>query len=317
MKSIKFSRFKKKSLILLQKLIDPDLLAKKIKNRKLSQALQTINLTKGIKEEGKLGKNTKNLFPMIMLMSDNILLGNTKKEGLKIWDLTTGKCIKKLQEPLLYVDQLLKINENIFVSTSYQGLSINIWDLRTGNCLKTLEGHRFKISSKLLKLNEFQIVSGSCDRTMKIWDLRTGNCIKTLVGYSDYVSFILKMKEKKIISGHDRGSIKIWNITAGNCIRTLREHYSITYGISNLLKINENKIVSCEHNELIIWDLLTGKPIKNHDYWGARYRILLKINKNKFVSNFKNFIKIWDSETGICINKLQAHREGRVYGVCV
>ena len=140
---------------------------------------------------------------------------------------------------------------------------------------------------------------------MKIWDLRTGNCIKTLVGYSDYVSFILKMKENKIISGHDEG-IKIWDITSGNCIRTL-ESQRHAFFISNLLKINENKIVSCEHNELIIWDLLTGKPIKNHDYWGARYRILLKINKNKFVSNFKNFIKIWDSETGICINKLLAH----------
>ena len=139
MEAIRFKRFMKKSLILLHKVIDDEALLKNIKNKKILQTLQTINLNHGIVEEQTINEYIDLVISLVKINNNKIATGSMRKY-IQIWDLKTGDCLNTLNGHSNSVEFVLKINENKIGSSSKDN-SIKIWDVITGKCLKTLEGH--------------------------------------------------------------------------------------------------------------------------------------------------------------------------------
>jgi WD40 repeat protein len=66
----------------------------------------------------------------------------SSSENVKIWDVSTGECLRTLQGHTKRVRSIkISSNHKILVSGSFDE-TIKIWDFNTGECLKTLRSER-------------------------------------------------------------------------------------------------------------------------------------------------------------------------------
>jgi hypothetical protein len=138
---------------------------------------------------------------------------------LKVWDLSTGACLKTLPggtSPLAVTPDGTKL-----VSGSLDD-TLKVWDLGTGGCLHTRTGHTDLIWAVALTPDGTKAVSASADATLMVWDLTTGARLHTLTSHTEEALAVAVTPDgTKIVSGSSDRTIKIWDLTTGACLKTL------------------------------------------------------------------------------------------------
>jgi len=224
---------------------------------------------------------------MSLKFHENILLSASRDRTVKMWDVTTGRCVSTFSEHNASVWCLDWDGGSLAVSGSEDTL-VKIWDLRTGNCIHSFNGHAKGIGS--ISFNEFYIASGSRDKTIMVWDHKMQSCVHTLKGHTNSVR-CLKFDDKRVVSGSWDNTIKIWDIQSGDCIRTLQGHNDRVL----TLQFDDDKIVSGGFDQTIkVWNLHTGDCM--HTLQGHNYPLAhVQFDESKIRSGSRDLtIKIWD-----------------------
>jgi len=60
-------------------------------------------------------------------------------DGIQIWNLNNGECLRTLNENTGQVYLLKKLTRNSIIICQESDDSVKIWDTDTGNCLKVLQ----------------------------------------------------------------------------------------------------------------------------------------------------------------------------------
>ena len=106
--------------------------------RKIYKKIQIDDLVNELSEFDQSVEFTKDV------MFDKDYLTNIKASSndmkIKIWNSTTGDCLRTLSGHTTFVTCLVKINESTIASGSSDE-TIKIWNSTTGNCVRTLSGH--------------------------------------------------------------------------------------------------------------------------------------------------------------------------------
>lgn len=108
-------------------------------------------------------------------INENIIISGSIDKTIRIWDINTGNCIKKLVGHTATINSVV-VKNNLIISGS-DDTTIRIWDINSGECIKTLEGHGGRVW--LIYVIDNLIFSTSWDK-LRIWDLSTGICLKKL-----------------------------------------------------------------------------------------------------------------------------------------
>ncbi|CAK9786055.1 unnamed protein product [Cutaneotrichosporon oleaginosum] len=95
---------------------------------------------------------------------------------VKIWDLTSGDCLRTLTGHTSLVG-LLGLSPNRIVSAAADA-SLRVWDANSYELKHTLSSHAAAITC--FQHDETKVVSGS-DGTLKLWDIKTGRFICDLI----------------------------------------------------------------------------------------------------------------------------------------
>ena len=169
----------------------------------------------------------------------NKLLCGTSDNVINLWDLNSlnNKCVHSYIGHTLWINCLVKINNNYFASAS-NDTKIKIWDYYNRKCIKTLDGHIDCILSLILLQNNY-LCSGSADLTIRIWDWENNNCISVLKGHEKWVKCILELNNGIIVSGSDDKTIKLWKDY--NLFKTIEEHSN---SVRTFCQINDNYFAS-------------------------------------------------------------------------
>ncbi|PSB47423.1 hypothetical protein C7B80_09550 [Cyanosarcina cf. burmensis CCALA 770] len=121
---------------------------------------------------------------------EGILASGSKDKTVRLWDVSTGQCLKILEGHTGWVTS---------VACSAQAPAANSRD-----------------SPNLL-------ASGSTDATVKLWNVSTGECVKTFQGHTHWIRSVAFCPQGKILaSSSEDETVKLWDISTGECIRTLR-----------------------------------------------------------------------------------------------
>ena len=80
------------------------------------------------------------MFISLAVLEAGILASGSGDTSIKIWNTTSGTCIKTLTGHSSYVYSLAVLEEGILASGSWDN-SIKIWNTTSGTCIKTLTGH--------------------------------------------------------------------------------------------------------------------------------------------------------------------------------
>ena len=232
-------------------------------------------------------------------------LCRAKSNTIKIIDLLTKQCIKKLVGHSDIVKCVYSLDENRLVSGSIDK-TIKLWDMKKGVCLKTLTGHQNPVKFLVRVGNSnTQIASGSLGE-IKIWDLNKGICIKTIKTTSYVMNCLIYLSDQKLASVSSENLLRVWDIVRGTCLREIE--CSVVYC---LLLLKNGHLASGSYDKKIyIWDFNNGQCIKTLVGHHARINYLQQGECGQLIScSDDHSIKIWDLERGECIKTLTGHFE--------
>ncbi|KAM3431341.1 hypothetical protein MY4824_007193 [Beauveria thailandica] len=177
--------------------------------------------------------------------SGNMLVSASGDKTLKIWDTTTGYCVKTLSGHADWVrDVCPSLDGNYLISTSADHMG-RLWDLTLPNpeTKATLVGHEhvvqccafappsayqhlasiagLKKPPPLSSPAEF-VATGSRDKTIRLWDSR-GTCLKVLIGHDNWINaLVFHPSGKYLLSAADDKSIRCWDLAQeAKCVKTL------------------------------------------------------------------------------------------------
>lgn len=178
-------------------------------------------------------------------MSGNLLVSASRDKTLKIWDVTTGYCVKTLQGHVDWVRDVAPSIDGRFLFSAGNDQVPRLWDVSSGEAKSTFLGHEHVVEcvsiapaatyphlAALAGLKkpppasssaEF-VATGSRDKTIRLWDSR-GTLIKTLIGHDNWVrAIIFHPGGKYLLSVSDDKTLRCWDLTQEcKCVRTISD----------------------------------------------------------------------------------------------
>ncbi|XP_013777805.2 F-box/WD repeat-containing protein 7-like [Limulus polyphemus] len=243
-------------------------------------------------------------------MSGNIIISGSTDRTLKVWNADTGTCTHTLYGHTSTV-RCMHLHQNKVVSGS-RDATLRVWDIDSGECLHVLVGHCAAV--RCVQYNGKLVVSGAYDYLVKVWNPEREECLHTLQGHSNRV-YSLQFDGLHVVSGSLDTHIRVWDVETGACKHLLKGHQSLTSG----MELRNNILVSGNADSTVkVWDIITGKCL--HTLAGDNKHqsavTCLQFN-SKFVitSSDDGTVKLWDLKTGDFIRNLVSLDSGGSGGV--
>ncbi|KAG4414249.1 protein with putative role during mitosis [Cadophora malorum] len=179
--------------------------------------------------------------------SGNLLVSASRDKSLRIWDVTTGYCVKTLQGHTGWVRAVCPTLDGRFLISTGDDMTARLWDISAPNSehKQTMVGHEhyneccalappmsYQYLAPLAGLKKYPpasstaefMATGSRDKTIKVWDAR-GTCLLTLVGHDNWVRALLfHPGGKYLLSVSDDKTLRCWDLSqAGKCVKVLSD----------------------------------------------------------------------------------------------
>jgi WD40 repeat protein len=263
----------------------------------------------------------KNVRPSIDYSNHLISCSFDTSMELKIWNLSTGQCIRtfKRKEKVVCCTTLSSSN---LLASGY-GKTIKIWNLDDGNTLLKLD-NKSNVYCLILLLNG-RLASGALDNNIRVWELEEENggidnkadcCIDTLTGHTKYVISMENLQNGDLLSSSFDMTLKIWELNSGICLNTIELLPEMEW-VRCLKSLNNNsKLIACGHNDRIIsisiWNIDSNQCIRllqghQDSVWD------LKMSKmgHLISCSLDSTIKIWNinSNSNECLKTLTDHSD--------
>ncbi|KAF2460477.1 platelet-activating factor acetylhydrolase IB alpha subunit [Lineolata rhizophorae] len=177
--------------------------------------------------------------------SGNLLVSASRDKTLRVWDVTTGYCVKTIRGHADWVRDVAPSIDGRWLVSAGNDQTARLWDAASGEAKTAFVGHEHHVEcvaiappasySHLAGLAGLKkappagssaefIATGSRDKTIKVWDGR-GTLIKTLVGHDNWVrGLVFHPGGKYLLSCSDDKTIRCWDLAQeGKCVKTLED----------------------------------------------------------------------------------------------
>lgn len=180
--------------------------------------------------------------------SGNLLVSASRDKTLKIWDVSTGYCVKTFRNHVEWVRDVSPSFDGRWLLSVGDDRIARISDASSGEMKATFLGHEHVIEccafacaaayphlASLAGLKKpppasssgEYLATGSRDKTIKIWDSR-GTLIKTLHGHDNWIrALVWHPGGKYLLSASDDKTIRCWDLTQEcKCVKTIDEAHN-------------------------------------------------------------------------------------------
>jgi platelet-activating factor acetylhydrolase IB subunit alpha len=177
--------------------------------------------------------------------SGNLLVSASRDKSLRIWDVSTGYCVKTIRGHADWVRDVAPSFDGRWLLSAGGDQTARLWDAGSGEPKATLVGHEHTIECcvfappasyghlatlaglkkpPLASSSAEFVATGSRDKTVRLWDAR-GTLIKTLVGHDNWVrGLVFHPGGKYLLSASDDYTIRCWDLSQeGKLVRTLSD----------------------------------------------------------------------------------------------
>lgn len=104
----------------------------------------------------------------LALSSDNTFLMSTSHNAVKIWNPSTGSCLRTIDSGYGLCSLIVANSKYALVGT--KNGKLEIIDIGSGTCIEGVEAHGGSISSITAIPNENAFITGSADHDVKFWE---------------------------------------------------------------------------------------------------------------------------------------------------
>jgi len=219
-------------------------------------------------------------------LEDNKLATGTGQGTVRIWDLTSGKCLHTFSGFDHPIDLLCALGNNKLACCWRDGV-VRVFDTQTEACLLRTDFPKcprkilaYGNQMAVLMVNRDAFVvneAGTCTQLRDwavqamvvmdngqlvtgAWGIQLWNsneCVRTLRGHNYTVTALACFPNNLLLSGDNGGKIYLWDPATATCLQEFASGY-LTVSIFTLIALPENKF-ACSHNlGLSIWDVESG-----------------------------------------------------------
>jgi len=165
----------------------------------------------------------------------NRLYSASSDRTVRLWDLTSGKELRKYAGATNQLFAVAVDRANRTVAGAGKGGEVFLWDAATGKLQRTLKGHQGDVLSLSFSPSGLELASASEDKKVILWNVRTGAVARTLAGHEKgVISVSYDAKGTAVASGGYDQTLRLWDPRTGAVIRTLPGHqrpiWSVTFG---------------------------------------------------------------------------------------
>jgi WD40 repeat protein len=228
-------------------------------------------------------------------------------DGLRVWDVKTGKTVRTLGAALPAGYWALAVSaDGKRVIFGGNDNSAHVWDLKEGKELKQLVGHTASVWGAVLTPDGKRAVTGGWDKTLRLWDVESGKELKSFAGVKESVRCLaLSPDGKQVAAGHfddqNHGVIRLWDIESGKEVRALEGHTQEVSAVA--YSPDGKKLVSSGFDKSVrVWDVTTGKELRVMEGHTARVEAVAFAPDGKRVVSAGQerdpTVRVWDVETG-------------------
>ena len=176
-------------------------------------------------------------------LSGNLLVSASRDKTLRVWDVTTGYCIKTLRGHAEWVRDVSPSFDGRWLLSVGDDQTARLWDAGTGECRNAVSAHDHVVEcctfappasySHLSSLADLKkpppasssaefLATGARDKTIRLWDAR-GTLIKTLVGHDNWIrALVFHPGGKYLLSVADDKTLRCWDLSQEcKCVKKL------------------------------------------------------------------------------------------------
>jgi platelet-activating factor acetylhydrolase IB subunit alpha len=175
--------------------------------------------------------------------SGNLLVSASRDKSLRIWDVSTGYCVKTIRGHADWVRDVSPSFDGEYLVSAGNDNTARIWRTTSGEPQATLLGHEHHIECCVFappasygylatlagqkkpplpsSSAEF-VATGARDKSIRLWDAR-GTLIKTLVGHDNWIrGLVFHPGGKYLLSVADDKTLRCWDLSQeGKLVKTL------------------------------------------------------------------------------------------------
>ncbi len=219
------------------------------------------------------GKEDKRLLDnAVRIMALAILPGNMLTSGdfegkIKIWDITTGKCIRTFSGHTRYITAITHMSDNVLASASHDK-QIKLWNLDTGTCQRTItfdaKGSNTSIPVELIALSNSTLAARNPNDKLMIFDTKNGTCLSEFTSDIPIIAMTLSPDNTIILLLSDQFNNQyIQQIDIAQRTRPNRHKLESSSPFFSLAFLTKNRIACArEDGKIVIYDTTSYKRLE-------------------------------------------------------
>jgi WD40 repeat protein len=270
-----------------------------------------------------------------VMTSDNKYIFNASSDSIKMFDLKTGKLVRRFYGQGGDPENLSVSADNRFISAIEYG-NAEVWEVSTGRLvMKTGDYNENKILCASISPDSRYILTGSEKRISEVLEINTGKNFLTLKGYLNqvderilthsYMYWAALINEAKLSSdgkfiavGRTGNNVKIIDFQTGKIFRTLSGHKAM---VISLCFSNDGKYLATGglDGQAIVWDVASGaivRKISSPDESMPIFSVDISADgKMLATADWGGYVMIYDILSGKLLRAVSPHDRTGVYQV--
>jgi mono/diheme cytochrome c family protein len=249
--------------------------------------------------------HTEHILAIAISPEGRRVLSGSEDESLRLWDLATGREIRRLHGHTGAVLAVAFAPDGRRAVSGGRDGTVRLWDIDTGRELRRFGGHTERVSSVAFSPDGCRGLSASRDRTIYLWDMESGKALRRLDGHAGAVSSVAFSADgSHALSGSYDRTVRLWDLKSGKEIRcfngAIKEVYCVAFS-------PDGSQVAAGGNDHVVrlWDANTGKERQQFNgHNKAVIAVAFSPDGNRLLSGSSQYegsdkvIRLWDITSG-------------------
>ncbi|MDD1435601.1 NB-ARC domain-containing protein, partial [Dolichospermum sp. ST_sed10] len=146
--------------------------------------LHNVNFTHSDLSKSVFAETLSRILTVAFSPNGQKLVSGSNDQTIRLWDITTGKCLKTLIGHEDWIWWVTFSPDGGFLLSSSDDRTVKIWDANSGECLETWQPLSSWIWSMVLSPNGKILATGDDDYQVRLWDIDSKQCQHICIGHS-------------------------------------------------------------------------------------------------------------------------------------
>jgi len=255
----------------------------------------------------------------VCLSADGRFALSGSQERLRLWDATTGNCVRVIEGQAERVQALGISRDGLLALSAYSGGVFRLWDLATGVCLRTLEWRGDEFRSVCFSPDgRLALLGGgyySWPPTLELWDVAEGQRLWFYEGHDDEVTCTVFSPDGVFaLSGSADGTLRLWDAANDECVQVFRRYADV---VTSACFSPDSRFVLSGYRDgtLKLWDTAEGREVRTlHGHDEGVWSVAFSPDGHFALSGglSERTLKMWDIVLGETVWSMPGYERGPI-----